>query len=135
MNDLAKTEDKLPKLFRKDMSRSELRAITLWEHCDGDQGKFEKMAEMSGVKGKRPLWHLLHTDKVRRFIEQRVKEGKCLPLIASKDEVSMELTSKMRRFGNINDIKELNAMRGYTKDPNSNGGTVVQILIQGNLGD
>lgn len=138
MNDLVKSdsEEKLPVLFRKDMTSPELRAVTCWMHCQGDRGNFEKMELMCAMnkRGKRPLWHLLHTDKVRRFIDQLVVAGKCLPLVMDKSEVEMELTSQIRRNGNINSIKELNAMKQYVPKDNGGGNTIVQIMVTGQIG-
>lgn len=136
MNEVAKTEDKLPVLFRKDMTHPELRAITCWMHCGGNRGNFEKMELMCAMnkRGKRPLWHLLHTDKVRRFIDQLVVDGKCLPLVCDKGEIEQELSSQIRKGGNMKAIENLNAMKQYVPKDNSGGGTIVQIMVTGQIG-
>ena len=135
MSDIVKS-DNLPVLRRKDMSTAELRSVTCWSLCDGDRGRFEDMEKRCNMnkRGKRPLWHLLHTDKVRRFIDQMVVAGKCLPLVMDKPEVEMELSCKIRKTGNNHDIKEFNSMRGYIPKDGQGGGTIVQIMLTGQIG-
>ena len=128
MNELSKTESKVPKLRRADLSGKEKRAVALWIWSGGDEGKFR---DLEGLN--RTLWPLLNTDKVRRYIKQLSDAGKCPALVADKEEIEQMLTGKIRKFHDLDSMKHLSAMKGYIPKE-SNGGTVVQILLTGQIG-
>jgi len=128
MNELSKT-DKLPILRRGDLSGKERTAVARWIWSGGDEGKFKDLEGM-----KRTLWPLLNTDKVRRYIKQLSDKGACLPLVADKEEIEQVLTGKIRKYSDLDSMKHLSAMKGYIPKESGAGGTIVQILLTGQIG-